>query len=53
MDTQKNTANTTEDQDQQDSIEEAFQQMEVLYKSRCIDAPVGTHVTIREVKSNE
>jgi hypothetical protein len=56
MDTQqKSKIDTTEQDDQEDgaAIEQAFQQMEVLYKSRCVQAPVGTNVTIREIKKEE
>ena len=34
-------------------IEQGFQQMTVLYKSRCIQAPIGSHVTVREIKKEE
>jgi hypothetical protein len=34
-------------------IEQGFQQMTVLYKSRCIQAPIGSHVTVREIKKED
>jgi len=36
-----------------ETIEWALQQMEVLYKSRCVQAPFGSNITIREVKKEE
>ena len=53
MDMPQNQQPDPEPQDTQDStatIEEALQQMEVLYKSRCVQAPAGSNVTIREIK---
>lgn len=33
----------------EEAIAEAIQQMESLYKSRCVKNPLGTNVVIREV----
>lgn len=35
------------------SIEDAFQQMEILFKSRCVQAPLGSNITIREIEKEE
>ncbi len=42
--------NTLEDGE---AIEQAFRQMAVLYKSRCVQAPLGSNITIREIKKEE
>ena len=36
-----------------EAIEEACKQMEILYKSRCVQAPFGTNIIIREIKKEE
>jgi len=36
-----------------EAIERAFMQMELIYKSRCIQPPRGSNVTIREVKKGQ
>lgn len=36
-----------------EAIDKAFIQMEVIYKSRCVQAPHGNNVTIREIKKQE
>ena len=41
------------DEEEGEIIEQGFQQMAVLYKSRCIQAPVGSHVTVREIEKEE
>jgi hypothetical protein len=55
MDTQQDKTDITEQRDpeESDAIEKALQQMEVLYKSRCIQAPFGTNITIREIKKED
>ena len=40
---------STEDQ----AIDTALLQMELLYKSRCVQPPLGKNVTIREIKKDE
>jgi hypothetical protein len=40
---------TTEDE----AIDTALLQMELLYKSRCIQPPRGTNITIREIEKDE
>ncbi len=39
--------------DEGEAIDRAFVQMELLYRSRCVQAPGGTNVTIREIKKEE
>lgn len=39
--------------DEDESIDSAFLQMEMIYKSRCIQPPRGSNVTIREIKKDE
>lgn len=34
-------------------IEEAFAQMELLYRSRCVQAPTGSNVTVREIEKDK
>ncbi len=55
MDTQQDKAENTEKNNLEDeeAIEKAMQQMEVLYKSRCVQAPLGANVTIREIKETK
>ncbi len=36
-----------------DSIDRALEQMSSIYKSRCIQPPNGSNVTIREIKKDE
>ncbi len=36
-----------------ESIEKGFEQMEMLYKSRCVQVPTGSNVTVREIKTEE
>jgi hypothetical protein len=36
-----------------DAIDTALLQMEVLYKSRCVQPPRGTNVTVREIKKDK
>ncbi len=36
-----------------DTIAEAIQQMESLYRSRCVKNPLGTNVVIREVPGDD
>ena len=52
MDTQRDKTDNTEQHNLEDgeAIEKALQQMAVLYKSRCVQAPLGANVTIREIK---
>lgn len=55
MDIQQDKIDTTErhDLEEGEAIEKALQQMEVLYKSRCVQAPLGANITIREIKKEE
>lgn len=41
------------DLDEGESIERGFVQMELIYKSRCVQPPLGSNVTIREIKKDE
>ena len=55
MDSQRDKTDITEQHNLEDdeAIEKALQQMEVLYKSRCVQAPLGANVTIREIKETK
>ncbi len=55
MDTQENNTDTTEQPnlENNEAIESALQQMEVLYRSRCVQPPLGSNITIREIKKEE
>jgi len=39
--------------DEGEAIDTAFVQMESIYKSRCIQPPHGSNVTVREIKKDE
>ena len=39
--------------DEDDSIDRALEQMSSIYKSRCIQPPNGSNVTIREIKKDK
>ncbi|MBW1635954.1 MAG: hypothetical protein JRJ68_06730 [Deltaproteobacteria bacterium] len=40
-------------EDEGNSITRGFEQMEMIYKSRCIQAPDGSNVTVREIVKEE
>lgn len=42
----------TELEDEQ-KIEEGFSQMEMLYRSRCVQPPLGGNVVVREIEKDE
>lgn len=46
MDDQQNTV------DEAEAIDNALLQMEILYKCRCVQPPLGTNVTIREIQKD-
>jgi hypothetical protein len=54
MDYKQDEQETTEQMAIEDgeNIENALHQMEVLYKSRCVQAPLGANITIREIKED-
>lgn len=39
--------------EEEEAIDSALLQMEILYKCRCVQPPFGTNVTIREIKKDE
>ena len=39
--------------DEEEAIDNALLQMEILYKCRCVQPPFGSNVTIREIKKDE
>lgn len=41
------------DHEDGETIDQAFVQMEVLYRSRCVQAPNGNNITVREIKKEE
>lgn len=43
----------TADLQDDEAIARAFVQMEIIYKSRCVQPPLGRNVTIREIKKEE
>ena len=58
MVTQKDKPEPTEkiekiDFEDDEAINLALQQMETLYKSRCVQVPVGSNITIGEIKKDE
>ncbi len=38
--------------DEGEAIERGFEQMELLYRSRCVQAPTGSNVTVREIEKD-
>ena len=38
---------------EEDKIEEGLSQMEMLYRSRCIQAPLGSNVVVREIEKDK
>ncbi|MFH0783982.1 MAG: hypothetical protein V2B20_18780 [Pseudomonadota bacterium] len=55
MDTKQDPLETIETNNLEDgeAIEQAFKQMAVLYKSRCVQTPLGSNITIKEIKKEE
>lgn len=49
--------NITNDQqsaaDEKNAIDTALLQIEILYRSRCVQPPFATNVTIREIETDE
>lgn len=43
----------TSKSEEDEAIERAFVQMELIYKSRCVQAPGGSNVTVREIQKDE
>ncbi len=39
--------------EEEETIDNALLQMEILYKCRCVQPPFGSNVTIREIKKDE
>ncbi len=39
--------------EEEEAIDSALLQMEILYKCRCVQPPFGTNVTIRETNKDE
>jgi hypothetical protein len=54
---EKTTGQAAEEQDkdreQSEAIDQAFRQMETIYKSRCVQPPSGSNVTVREISRDE
>lgn len=48
-----NTPASADDNLDEQAISEAFQEMEVLYKSRCIQNPLGSNVVVREIPNDD
>jgi len=36
-----------------EAIERGFEQMEMIYRSRCVQMPAGSNVTVKEIPPNE
>jgi len=45
-------AEDTEREDEK-KIELGFTQMELLYRSRCVQPPLGTNVVVREIEKDD
>jgi len=39
--------------EEDEAIDRAFVQMETIYKSRCVQPPRGSNVTVREIEKNK
>lgn len=51
-DTMKDTTHTDkpeENMDEPDALDNAFHEMEMLYKSRCVDVPLTSNVKVVEI----
>lgn len=50
-------ANTKDEQrgnlEEAEAIDSALLQMEILYKCRCVQPPLGSNVTIREIQEDD
>lgn len=42
-----------ENLDESEKLERAFHDMEMLYRSRCVDVPLTTNVKVVEIKKDE
>lgn len=42
-----------EQREEDEKIEQGFNQMETIYKSRCIQPPAGKNVTVTEIDDEE
>lgn len=38
---------------EQDALDANLQEIETLYRSRCVNAPNGTNVVVREIEKND
>jgi hypothetical protein len=47
------TGEQTQKLEDDEAIERALVQMELIYKSRCVHPPGGSNVTIKEIKKDE
>lgn len=50
---EKITEDRPADHEDGEAIDQAFVQMEVLYRCRCVQAPNGNNITVREIKKEE
>ena len=41
------------EQDDDEKIDLGFTQMELLYRSRCVQPPLGTNVVVREIEKDD
>lgn len=55
MESSKTSPITEHDQitNDDENIDRAVTQMELLYKSRCVTPPKGSNVTVREIEKKE
>jgi len=57
VDEQKTEEKVADDQNSdsiaEDAIDQGLIQMETLYRSRCIQPPNGSNITIREIKKDD
>ncbi len=55
MDVTKERKNDEQDKklEEGEAIDRAFIEMEMIYKSRCVQPPLGSNVTVREIENEE
>lgn len=53
MSTDDNIEQDDTELENEQKIEEGFTQMEMLYRSRCVQPPLGGNVVVREIEKDE
>ena len=53
MEQEKISEDRPADREDGEAIDDAFLQLEVLYRTRCVQSPLGKNVIVREIKKEE